>query len=69
MIFAASVPAFGALGAVAGPFTFNAGVGLGWTIVIVACAVTDVLGASGALVAGPLHNSAPWRSWRMPGGF
>jgi cation transport ATPase len=34
----------------------NVGVGLGWTVVIVACAATGVLGASGALVAALLHN-------------
>lgn len=34
----------------------NVGVGLGWTVVIIACAATGVLGASGALVAALLHN-------------
>jgi Cd2+/Zn2+-exporting ATPase len=34
----------------------NVGVGLGWTVVIVACAATGALGASGALVAALLHN-------------
>jgi Zn2+/Cd2+-exporting ATPase len=34
----------------------NVGVGLGWTVVIVACAATGVLGASGAIVAALLHN-------------
>jgi Zn2+/Cd2+-exporting ATPase len=34
----------------------NVGVGLGWTVVIVACAAAGVLGASGALVAALLHN-------------
>jgi len=34
----------------------NVGVGLGWTVVIVGCAATGVLGASGALVAALLHN-------------
>ena len=34
----------------------NVGIGLGWTVVIVACAATGVLGASGALVAALLHN-------------
>jgi len=34
----------------------NVAVGLGWTVVIVVCAATGVLGASGALVAALLHN-------------
>jgi Cd2+/Zn2+-exporting ATPase len=34
----------------------NVGIGLGWTVVIVGCAATGVLGASGALVAALLHN-------------
>jgi Zn2+/Cd2+-exporting ATPase len=34
----------------------NVGVGLGWTVVIIACAATGVLGASGALIAALLHN-------------
>ena len=34
----------------------NVGIGLGWTVVIVACAATGVLGASGALIAALLHN-------------
>jgi Zn2+/Cd2+-exporting ATPase len=34
----------------------NVGVGLGWMVVIVACAAAGVLGASGALVAALLHN-------------
>jgi len=34
----------------------NVGVGLGWTIVIVALAATGVLGASGPLIAAVTHN-------------
>jgi Cd2+/Zn2+-exporting ATPase len=34
----------------------NVGIGLGWTVVIVGCAATGVLGASGALIAALLHN-------------
>jgi P-type E1-E2 ATPase len=34
----------------------NVGVGLGWTVVIVAAASTGVLGASGAIIAALLHN-------------
>jgi Zn2+/Cd2+-exporting ATPase len=34
----------------------NVSVGLGWTVVIVACAATGVLGAGGALIAALLHN-------------
>ena len=34
----------------------NVGLGLGWTLAIVALAATGVLGAEGALVAAVLHN-------------
>jgi Cd2+/Zn2+-exporting ATPase len=34
----------------------NVAVGLTWTVVIVTCAATGVLGASGAIVAALLHN-------------
>jgi len=34
----------------------NVGLGLGWTVVIIVCAATGMLGASGALIAAVLHN-------------
>ncbi len=34
----------------------NVGLGLGWTVLIIACAATGLLGASGALIAAVLHN-------------
>ena len=34
----------------------NVAIGLGWTVVVIACAATGVLGASGALIAAVLHN-------------
>jgi len=34
----------------------NVGMGLGWTVVIIGCAATGLLGASGALLAAVLHN-------------
>jgi heavy metal translocating P-type ATPase len=35
----------------------NVGLGLGWTVVIIAAAATGLLGVSGALVAAVLHNA------------
>jgi Zn2+/Cd2+-exporting ATPase len=35
----------------------NVGLGLGWTLAIVALAATGLLGAEGALVAAVLHNA------------
>jgi len=34
----------------------NVGIGLGWTVIIVACAAAGLLGAEGALIAAVLHN-------------
>jgi heavy metal translocating P-type ATPase len=34
----------------------NVGIGLGWTVVIVAAAATGALGASGAIIAALMHN-------------
>ena len=34
----------------------NVGIGLGWTLAIVACAAVGLLGAGGAMIAAMLHN-------------
>jgi hypothetical protein len=34
----------------------NVGIGLGWTLAIVACAAGGLLGAAGAMIAAMLHN-------------
>jgi Cd2+/Zn2+-exporting ATPase len=34
----------------------NVGIGLGWTLAIVACAAFGLLGAAGAMIAALLHN-------------
>ena len=36
----------------------NVGIGLGWTVVIVAIAAVGGLGASGAIIAALLHNAS-----------
>lgn len=46
----------------------NVGVGLGWTIVIVALAAAGILGAGGPLIAAAMHNVSTLLVWETLGG-